>query len=92
MYEAYREFCTTNGFQPTNVAIFGRRLTESGVETLRKSRGKPIRAAALRVDPPVDESPTAARMVGNVVAIPRKGTKVTADELFDDIASNGTEN
>ena len=92
LYEAYREFCTTNGFQPTNVAIFGRRLTESGVETLRKSRGKPIRAAALRVDPPVDESPTAARMVGNVVAIPRKGTKVTADELFDDIASNGTEN
>ena len=92
LYEAYREFCTTNGFQPTNVAIFGRRLTESGVETLRKSRGKPIRAAALRVDPPVDESPTAARMVGNVVAIPRKGTKVTADELFDDIAPNGTEN
>src|SRR5471032_480914 len=48
LYAVYREFCTTNGFHPTNVAIFGRRLTEVGITTLRKSAGKPIRAAKFR--------------------------------------------
>lgn len=41
LYQKYREFCTTNGFHPTNAAIFGRRLTELGVTMLRKSGGKP---------------------------------------------------
>ncbi|MYN30292.1 DNA primase family protein [Duganella levis] len=87
LYQAYREFCTTNGFQPTNVAIFGRRLSEAGIETLRKSRGKPIRAAKMRVSTEADDVPSAS----NVVAIARKGTKVSADELFGDLDSTGTE-
>lgn len=91
LYQAYREFCATNGFQPTNVAIFGRRLSEAGIEILRKSRGKPIRAAKIRRDTEADSVPTVSSTTGNVVAISSKATKVGADEMFADLDATGTE-
>jgi len=48
LYEAYREYCTAGGFHATNVAMFGRRLTELGIKVIAKSNGKPIKAAKLR--------------------------------------------
>lgn len=91
LYQAYREFCATNGFQPTNVAIFGRRLSEAGIEILRKSRGKPIRAAKIRRDTEAESVPTVSSTTGNVVAISSKATKVGADEMFADLDATGTE-
>lgn len=83
LYEKYREFCATNGFSPTNVSIFGRRLTELGVTTLRKSTGRPIRAAKLRVNFEADDPCKIAS--ANIVDFKRPGTKVSADELFGDL-------
>lgn len=89
LYEKYREFCATNGFSPTNVSIFGRRLTELGVVTLRKSSGKPIRAAKLRACPEADElSKTTSS--ANIVDFKRRARKVGAEELFGDLDNNGT--
>lgn len=82
LYAAYREFCTTNGFQPTNVAIFGRRLTEVNVVTLRKSGGKPIRAAKIRVPVVGEQVVEAELLASNVRTLNRKGTKVSSDEMF----------
>lgn len=90
MYAEYREFCATNGFSPTNVSIFGRRLTELGVATLRKSAGKPIRAAKFRKAAEQSEQPVAATMSGKVVSMSRKNTQVSAAELFGDDLMNGT--
>jgi len=90
LYAAYREFCTTNGFQPTNVAIFGRRLTEVNVGTLRKSGGKPIRAAKFRVPVADDQVVMAEQAPNNVRTLCRKGTKVSADEMFGEHPMNGT--
>jgi len=82
LYAAYREFCTTNGFHPTNVAIFGRRLTEVNIGTLRKSSGKPIRAAKFRVPIADDYGVMAEQPPSNVRTLSRKATKVSADEMF----------
>lgn len=90
LYAAYREFCTTNGFQPTNVAIFGRRLTEVNVGTLRKSGGKPIRAAKFRVPVADDQAVLASQQPSTVRALSRKGTKVRADEMFEEHPMTGT--
>jgi putative DNA primase/helicase len=90
LYAAYRDFCTTNGFQPTNVAIFGRRLTEVNVGTLRKSGGKPIRAAKFRVPILDDQVVMAKQSPSNVRTLNRKGTKVSADEMFGEHPMNGT--
>lgn len=89
LYEKYREFCATNGFSPTNVSIFGRRLTELGVTTLRKSSGRPIRAAKLRVNFEADD-PFKIIASANIVDFKRPGTKVSADELFGDLDATGT--
>lgn len=91
LYQAYREFCTTFGFQPTNVAIFGRRLSEAGIETVRKSRGKPIRGAKIRTSTEAESVPTVSSTTGNVVAISSKATKVSASEMFGDLDATGTE-
>jgi len=91
LYAAYREFCTTNGFQPTNVAVFGRRLTEVNVGTLRKSGGKPIRSAKIRVLVADAGSTETESSCSNVRTFSRKGTKVTADEMFGDAMLNGTQ-
>jgi putative DNA primase/helicase len=85
LYAIYREYCTTNGFQPTNAPIFGRRLSDAGVLVLRKSCGKPIRAAKMRKAAEAVDAPVIHIATGNVVAISRKGTKVNADELFGDL-------
>lgn len=98
LYQEYRDFCTTNGFHPTNVAIFGRRLTELGVVTLRKSCGKPIRAAQLRIDSDNGDSLKTSRTESatataraKVVNFKRPGKKVSADEMFDGLDATGTE-
>lgn len=90
LYQAYREFCTTFGFQPTNVAIFGRRLSEAGIETVRKSRGKPIRGAKIRTSTEADSVPSVSSTTGNVVAISSMATKVSVDEMFADLDTTGT--
>lgn len=90
LYAAYREFCTTNGFQPTNVAIFGRRLTEVNIGTLRKSGGKPIRAAKFRAPVADDYRGMAEEPPSNVRTLSRKGTKVSADEMFGEHPMTGT--
>lgn len=90
LYEKYREFCATNGFSPTNVSIFGRRLTELGIATLRKSSGRPIRAGKLRVNFEDDE-PSKIIASANIVDFKRLATKVSADELFGGLDATGTE-
>ena len=97
LYQEYRDFCTTNGFHPTNVAIFGRRLTELGVVTLRKSCGKPIRAAKLRINFDIDDSlkisrteSASATARAKVVDFKRPGKKVSVDEMFSGLDGTGT--
>ena len=95
LYEAYRAFCQTNGFQPTNSAVFGRRLTDLGIAGLgKKASGKPFRAARL--------SNGSGDVSGNIggeqgpddhivpTAAPKR-TKVSLAEMLgdiDEVASN----
>lgn len=82
LYAAYREFCANNGFPPRNSAQFGRRLTELGIATLRKSSGKPIRAC--KVIPHSEKEADRQRndADGKIVGI-RKKRKISIEEAFD---------
>ncbi|OWW18363.1 DNA primase family protein [Noviherbaspirillum denitrificans] len=83
LYAAYREFCTTNGFHPRNSAQFGRRLTELGIATLRKSSGKPIRACKL-ISQRQEDTIQPRSDAGDKIVDIRKKHKISIEEAFND--------
>lgn len=83
LYAEYREFCATGGFCPTNRSVFGKRLMDLGIGMLKKSMGKPIRAARLRTAADNDEAVSVVDTNPDEKAsIGRNRTRVSFDEMF----------
>lgn len=82
LYEAYREYCTAGGFHATNVAMFGRRLTELRIKVIGKSNGKPIRAAKLRSGSAGSQGHMGSNGSDNGVSTGAARRKISAEEGF----------